>query len=166
MDNPLATPEIGLIVWTTIVFVVLLFLLTKFAWKPVLAMVKEREKSIEEALNAAESAKMEMRLLKANNEELLVKAREERDLLLKQAKDTKDQIVAEARIKAKEEADKIIQQARETINNEKLAAMTELKNQVAAISIEIAEKILHAELSSEQKQKHLLDSLVDKVNMN
>ncbi len=166
MNNPLVTPEIGLIVWTTVTFVILLFLLTKFAWKPILSAVKQREENIEEALKAADRAKKEMEALKADNEKLLNEARIERDAMLKEARETKDKIIAEAKEKASQEADRIIQDARQSIQHEKMAAITELKNQVAELSIEIAEKILKEELSKEEKQKAMLENFVKEINLN
>ena len=166
MDNPLVTPEIGMLFWTAVVFLILMFLLTKFAWKPILSAVKERDASIEEALSSAKEAKLAMAELKSNNEDLLNEARAERDAMLKEARGIKDTIVADAKITANEEADKIIAAARESIQHEKLAAITELKNQVAVLSIEIAEKILKDELSSADKQKALIDNVVKDINLN
>jgi F-type H+-transporting ATPase subunit b len=166
MDNPLVTPEIGMLFWTLIVFVLLMFLLTKFAWKPILAAVKERESSIDSALKAAEEAKLAMAELKSNNENLLNEARAERDIMLKEARSIKDGIVAEAKAKASQDAEKIIASARESIQHEKMAAVTELKNQVAVLSIEIAEKILKDEMSSGDKQKAIVDNLVKDISLN
>ncbi|TXB64334.1 F0F1 ATP synthase subunit B [Vicingus serpentipes] len=166
MDNPLVTPELGLIVWTTLVFCILFFLLAKFAWKPILKAVKDRESSIEDALNAAEEATRKMSELKSDNEALLNKARAERDAMLKEARDVKDKIIAEAKANANVEGEKIIAAAKESINLEKLAAITELKNQVATLSIEIAEKILKEELSSADKQKAIIDNVVKDINLN
>ena len=149
----LIKPEIGLIFWMSISFLMVLFILGKYAWPMILKALKEREESISNALNSARKAKEEMAALNADNEKLIIQARGERDLLLKEARDTRDSIVAEARNKAQSEANKIMTQMRETINNEKMAALTELKNQVAAMSIEIAEKILRHELSNDEKQK-------------
>jgi F-type H+-transporting ATPase subunit b len=132
----------------------------------ILNSLKEREESIANALNSAQKAKEEMAALKADNEKLLVQARAERDQLLKEARDTRDSIVAEAKNKAQVEANKIMAQARETINNEKNAAISELKNQVASMSIEIAEKILRQELSNDEKQKTLMDTLIKDISLN
>jgi F-type H+-transporting ATPase subunit b len=166
MDNPLVTPELGLIVWTTLVFCILFFLLAKFAWKPILKAVKEREASIEDALESAEKATRKMEELQASNEALLNEARGERDVMLKEAREVKDKIIAEAKVNANIEGERIIAAARESINNEKLAAITELKNQVAKLSIEIAEKILKEELSSADKQKAIIDNVVKDINLN
>lgn len=162
----LIEPSVGLIFWTSITFVLLLILLGKFAWKPILAAIKTREKSIETALKSAESALNDMRELKSANEIILTQARTERDTMLKEARETKESIIAEAKAKANAEADRILKTAREQITNEKNAAVAELKNQVAVLSIEIAEKILRTELSNDEKQKALVSSLMKDVNLN
>ena len=162
----LVTPQIGLIFWMVVTFVTVLIILRKFAWKPILKALSDREESISEALNTAKKAKEEMSALKADNERLLNEARSERDKMLKEAREAKDAIVNEAKTKAQAEANKIMNSARETINNEKNAAITELKNQVASMSIDIAEKILRHELSKDEKQKALVDSLLKDVSLN
>jgi F-type H+-transporting ATPase subunit b len=162
----LVTPGIGLIFWTTITFILLLVLLGKFAWKPILSAIKTREKGIEDALASAQNALNDMRELKSSNEKILMEARNERDNLLKEARDTKEAIIAEAKAKSQAEADRIMSSAREQIINEKNAAVAELKNQVATLSIEIAEKILRSELSSDEKQKALVNNLMKDVNLN
>lgn len=162
----LITPDIGLLFWMLVSFGVVLFILKKFAWKAILGAVEEREQSIEDALAQAENAKAELEKLQANNEDLLKQAREERDALIKEAREAKDKMIADAKGKAQEEADRVLSTAREAIENEKMAAITELKNQVAVLSIEIAEKILKDELSSEDKQKKLVDNLLEDVNLN
>jgi F-type H+-transporting ATPase subunit b len=158
--------SVGLFFWQSILFIALLFLLRKFAWKPILNAVNEREDSIQEALDSAKEAKLEMAKLKSSNEDLLNEARAERDAMLKEARTIKDGIVAEAKTNASEEADKIIATAKESIHHEKMAAITELKNQVAGLSIEIAEKILKDELSSAEKQKAIIDNVVKDINLN
>ncbi len=162
----LVTPSIGLIFWTSLVFIILLALLTKFAWKPILSAVKERESKIEGALAAAESAKEEMAKLQAQNEDMRKEALAERDALMKEARELKDKIISDAKKEASVEATRLVEDARESIKNEKLAAVTEIKNQVATLSIEIAEKIVKEQLSSDDKQKALVDNLVDEVNLN
>lgn len=164
--NALVTPSIGLIFWTAIVFILLLILLGKFAWKPILSAIKTREKGIEDALASAESALNDMRELKSNNEKILNEARAERDVMLKEARDTKESIIAEAKTKATQETERILKTAREQIIAEKNAAITELKNQVATLSIDIAEKILKSDLSSDEKQKALVSSLMKEVSLN
>ena len=136
------------------------------AWKPILASLKERENSIQTALDSAEKAKQEMQALQASNEAILMEARNERDKLLKEARETKDSIIAEAKAGAQKEADKIMQNAKDSIQSEKVAAMDEIKNQVAKLSIEIAEKIIRTELSSDEKQKALVNTMLDEVNLN
>lgn len=162
----LIKPQFGLIIWMTISFLVLMFLLGKFAFPMILKSLKEREDSITDALNSAAKAKEEMLALKSDNEKLLASARAERDLLMKEARDAKDAIVAEAKNKAQVEANRIMANARESINNEKNTALAELKNQVAVMSIEIAEKILRQELSKDEKQKSLMDNLMKDVSLN
>jgi F-type H+-transporting ATPase subunit b len=162
----LVMPDIGLVIWMSITFLIVLFLLKKFAWGPILKMIHEREASIEEALKSAERAKVEMQALQADNERIIAEARQERDRMMKEARDMKDAIVGEAKSKAKEEADKMLAIARETIHNEKMAAITDLKNQVAQLSIDVAEKILKRELAAESKQKELLGDLMKDVKLN
>jgi F-type H+-transporting ATPase subunit b len=162
----LTEPGIGLIFWTSIVFLLLVGILGKFAWKPILSAIKTREQDIEKALASAESALKDMRELKSANEVILNQARADRDNLLKEARDTKDAIVAEAKQKAQSEADRIMSSAREQITIEKNAAVAELKKQVAELSIEIAEKILKSELSNDEKQKTLVNNLMKDVNLN
>ncbi len=162
----LIDPAIGLIFWTTITFLLLLVLLGKFAWKPILTAIKTREKGIEDALSSAQSALNDMRELKSSNEKILNEARAERDTMLKEARDIKEGILAEAKTKATSEAERIMKTAREQINNEKNAAISDLKNQVAKLSIDIAEKILKSDLSSDEKQKALVSNLMKDVNLN
>lgn len=162
----MVTPSFGLFFWMMVTFLVVLFLLSKFAWKPILKMIKEREQSIDDQLKSAEKARAEMVALQAGNEKLLAEARRERDVILKEARDMKDAIVGEAKTRAKTEADKMISSARESIHNEKMAAITELKNQVAQLSIDIAEKILNRELAPENKQKELIGDLLKEAKLN
>lgn len=162
----LVKPSIGLIFWMVVSFSIILFLLRKFAWKPILGMIKERELSIENALASAENAKEEMKALQSNNEKILAEARNERDLLLKDAREIREKMIAEAKGIATKEGERLLTIARENIQNEKMAAITELKNQVATLSIEIAEKILKSELSSDEKQKTLVNTLLKDVNLN
>ena len=162
----LVLPDFGLLFWTGLVFCSLLFLLAKFAWKPILGAVNAREQKIAEALDLAEKTKAEMKTLKAENEALLKEARAERDKMLKDAKKQADSFIDDSKGKAKEEALKIITDARDSIQNEKNAAITELKSHVGALSIEIAEKIIQNELSKDEKQKALVDKILDKTNMN
>ena len=166
--NPLdlVTPGIGLIFWTSVVFLLLVFILKKFAWKPILDAVEERSDSIEKAINAADEAKASLDQLNIERDKIKKESLAERDALLKEARDTKNKIISDAKAKAKQETDKILSDAREVIKNEKMAAITELKNQVAILSLEIAEKIVKDQLSSNDKQKALVDALVKDVNLN
>ena len=150
----------GLIIWTTIIFTLLLILLKKFAWKPILSAVDERNTSIEEALKAADKAKEEMEQLNADNERILDEAKLKRDALLKEAREIKDGIINEAKEKANVEADKIITSAKEQIAHEKMKAITELKNSVAVLSIDIAEKVLKNELKDKDRQQEFILSLI------
>jgi F-type H+-transporting ATPase subunit b len=162
----LLIPDIGLLFWMTLSFVIVLVLLKKFAWGPILSAVKEREDSIEGSLNAAKKAKEEISMLKADNERLLVEAREERDLILKAAREAKEQIIGEAKTKASEEAEKIIIQAKASILTEKNIAIADIKNQVAKLSIEIAEKLLKEKLSNSDAQESLVAKYLDEVKLN
>lgn len=162
----LVTPNLGLIVWMTLSFLILLFILGKFAWKPVMKSLKERETKIEDALHAADKAREEMLELKFSNEQLLKEAKEERDGILREARKIKEDILEDAKNKAGEEANRIIQNAKESINYEKLAAIHDLKNQIAILSIEIAEKIIKEELSKDDNQKQLIEKLLNEVKFN
>ena len=152
----LVTPAIGLIFWTTVVFTLLVLLLKKFAWKPILSAVDERNQSIKNSLAQAEKARNEMSELTANNEKIIAQAKVDRDVILKEARDMKSEIISEAKDKASKEAEKLVSTAKEQILNEKMKAITELKNHVADLSIEMAEKILSSELSDVAKQKELV----------
>ncbi|MBD3636516.1 MAG: F0F1 ATP synthase subunit B [Crocinitomicaceae bacterium] len=162
----LITPAIGQIFWVCLVFIILLILLKKFAWKPILTAVEERDKSIEESIEMATKTKHEMQQLQAQNENLLKEARAERDKMVKEAAETGKQIIADAKEAAKVEADKIIVEAQRVINTEKAAAMSELKTTVAALSLEIAEKVIKGELASDAKQKALAEKLAEDINVN
>jgi len=162
----LITPDIGLLVWMLISFSIVLVILKKFAWKPILGALKEREEFIENSLTEARRAKEEMALLKHQNEDLMKDAQVEREKILKEARDMKNQIISDAKDKAKETGDKLIQQAREEIQSEKKAAVSEIKGQVASLSIEIAERILKTELAEDKKQKVLIDNLLEEVKLN
>ncbi len=162
----LVTPAFGLIFWTVLIFILLLILLKKYAWKPILNAVNERNDSIADALASAEKAKEDMAKLKADNEQILNEARVERDEILKEARSLKDKTIIEAKNIAKNEADTIIASAKLAIENEKRAAINDIKNQVASLSIEIAEKILSKELSDSKSQKVLIEDLLNKTNIN
>ena len=162
----LLVPEIGLVILQTIAFLLLMFLLAKFAWKPVLAAIKEREQSIDEALNKAELAKKEMTRLTAQNEELMKQARAERDLILKEAKGLKDNILHEAKNQAHQEGAKMIEKAKIEIENQKKAALAELKDQVSSLSLDIAERVLRNQLQDKVKQQELVTNLLKDVELN
>jgi F-type H+-transporting ATPase subunit b len=162
----LVQPGIGLIIWMTVAFSLLLWILAKFAWKPIMKGLKEREQTIKEALNTANKAREEMKELKFSNEQLLKEAKEERDLILRDARKVKESIVEGARIKANEEANRILENAKEAIKNEKLAAIHDMKNQLAVLSIEIAEKLIKQELSGKDKHKELIQRLIDQIKVN
>ncbi len=162
----LVTPGLGLIIWMTIAFLVVWIGLGKFAWPSILETIKEREENIANALASADNARAEMAKLQSENETILKQAREERDVILKEAKEIKEKMVADAKGQAQAEADKIVASARENIENEKTAAMAEIKNHVAALSIDIAEKILKSELGDAAKQKQLVDNLLDDIKLN
>ena len=158
--------SVGLFFWQTLLFLVLVFVLKKYAWKPILDSVEQREKGIQDALSAAEKAKIEMEKLNTDNERVLAEARTERDNLLKEARNMKDKIINEAKDTANREAEKILVTAKEQINNEKIIAITELKSSVADLSIEIAEKILKSELSDKNKQAELIEKAIKNTDLN
>ena len=162
----LVKPAFGLLFWMCISFGIILFILKKFAWTPILNMLNEREVSIQKALDSAENARIAIRELQDNNERILQEARVERDLLLKDAREIREKMISDAKNIANKEGERLLKSARENIQNEKSAAITELKNQVATLSIEIAEKILKSELSSDEKQKTLVNNLLQDVNLN
>ncbi|HEX4851946.1 MAG TPA: F0F1 ATP synthase subunit B [Puia sp.] len=162
----LLTPEIGLIAWNVLAFLILFFILRKFAWKPILNSLKDRENTISDSLAQAEKVKAEMAQLKNENEALLAKAREERAQLLKEARDTKDKIINEAKEQAKTEANKIIADARIAIEQQKLAAITEVKNQVGNMVVNVSEKILRRELSNKPEQEKYIQQLSEEVKLN
>mgnify|MGYP001007161926 FL=1 len=162
----LVTPGIGLLFWMLVSFSLVLFVLGKYAWKPIMKGIHQREDTIEKALEAANEAKKEMLKLKAGNEQLLRDAKDERDALMRDARKLKEAILDEAREKAHEEADRIIENARENIQFEKMAAINELKNQIASISIEIAEKLIGKELDYKEQQKQLTEKLLNEVKIN
>ena len=159
----LVTPSIGLVFWTLLSFVFLLIILRKFAWKPILGAVTERERTIEEALLKAESAKEEMARLTNENEQLIKEARAERDLILKEARQIKEQIVSDAKNAAEQEGARMIEKARIEINNEKSIALASVKAQVAQLSIEIAEKVLRKEFEDKKEQDALVADLLKEV---
>ena len=162
----LVTPNPGTIFWMLIIFGIVLFILRKFAWKPILNALKEREESIASALNSAEEAKREVAGLKADNDKIIAEARQEKNAILKEAKEMKDKIIAEAKEKALQEAAKGIELAQRQIQSEKDAAINDIKKQVAELSVMIAEKVLKKELTSKTEQEKMVDGLVDDIKLN
>ncbi len=164
--NPLVLPDIGLVFWNTIAFLLLLVVLGKFAWKPIIKAINERESGIEEALLKADKMKAEITAMQNENEALLAKAREERAILIKEAKEASEKMVAEAKDKAKSEYDRILADAQLAITQQKNAALTEVKNQVGALVVEVAEKVLRKELSNKADQESYIKQLADGVKLN
>ncbi len=165
MEKLISEFSFGLFFWQLFIFVGLVLLLKKYAWKPILDTVNERESSIKDALSAAAAAREEMENLQADNQRILKEARAERDKLLKEARTTSNQIVEQAKAEAKKEADKLMQQTQEAIAYEKAAAVEDLKRQVAGFSLDIAEQVLKSELESESKQKQLVEKLLSDVKL-
>lgn len=161
----LVKPEVGLIFWTSLSFLILLFILGKYAWKPILAAVNERENSIESALSRAEAVKEEMARLTSENEALLKQARAERDAILAEATKVKNQIISDAKDSANREGARLIEHARQEINNQKAIAIADVKNQVATLSLEIAEKVLRKQFEDQKKQDELVKDLLKEVKL-
>ena len=162
----LVTPGLGLIVWTTLSFGIVMFLLGKFAWKPIMAGIKEREESIENALASAEKAKEELTKLNEENEKVLAEARLEREKILKDARAMRDNMVSEAKEQAQNEANKIVEKASRDIEEKKAALLHEVKSMVATTSVDIAEKILKKELAQKDAQKEMVDGLLKDIQLN
>lgn len=166
MNNPLINPGIGTFFWMLVSFGILVFILGKWGWPMLLKALKNREKAIADSLNAAQKAREEMAQLQTHNEEVLREAKNQRDEILRNARLTSDKIIEDARVKASEEADRIVENARENINYEKMKAMHELKNQIATLSIDIAEKLMRAELSDKQKADNLIQHELENAHLN
>lgn len=166
MDQLLNNFSLDLFVKQTILFLLLIFLMVKFAWKPIMSALNEREEGIQGALNAAENAKRDMQNLQADNEKLLKEARAERESMLKDARDMKTKMIDDAKVEAKEAADKMVRQAQAAIEAERKSAIADLKGQVAALSVEIAEKVVKNELSNKGKQLELVDEMLGKATLN
>ncbi|VAV84052.1 ATP synthase F0 sector subunit b [hydrothermal vent metagenome] len=162
----LVTPDFGLFFWTLISFAILFFVLKKFAWKPIVGTVNDREQSIREALASAEKAKLEMENLHADNERILKEARVEREMMLKEAREIKSKMIADAKDEAQVQGSKMIALAQAAIESEKKAAMAELKNHVAGLAVDIAEKVVREELSNKDKQLKLVESMLDEAKLN
>jgi F-type H+-transporting ATPase subunit b len=162
----LLLPHLGLIVWTILAFLIVLFILKKFAWKPILKGLNDREANIANSIATAEKVKLEMSQLKSENEALLVSAREERGIMLKEAKEIKDRMINDAKAEAKVQAAKIIADAQASINNQKMAALTDIKNQVGKMVVEVSEKVLRRELADKSKQESYIRELADEIKLN
>ncbi len=162
----LVTPSIGLVFWSTLAFGILFFFLGKFAWKPIMKTLQEREDSIDEALKSAEIARLQLETLKTDNQRLLNEARAERDKMLKEASEIKDQILAKAKSDAKSEGDKMIMAAKEAIENEKVNAMNQLKTQVAILTVDLAEKILRKKMEDRSQQESFINENLKNITLN
>jgi F-type H+-transporting ATPase subunit b len=165
LSNSLASPAIGTVFWTTLIFTLFFLILRKFAWKPILSAVKARDEIIKGSLESAEKAREEMKQLQADNEIIVKKAREEREHILKDAREMRDKMINEARDKASEEAEKLIEKARLGIEREKERALSEIQDQVASISVEIASKLLGEKLKETDQQKKLIDGYIKDLNL-
>lgn len=161
----LITPEFGLLFWQTITFLFLLLLLGKFAWKPIMSSLHEREETIENALKSAELARQEMARLRSDNERLLDEARAERDAMMKKAQQIADSIVEEAKNKAAAESNRIVESARAAILSERQAAIDDIRKQVAVLSVEIAEKLIRQQLKGEPQQRQLVDQFIKDIHL-
>ena len=162
----LVTPAVGQLFWGGLVFIILLVLLKKFAWKPILTAVNEREESIQESMDLAIKTKEEMEALKAQNQDLLKEARIERDKMIKEASETSKKLIEESREEGKAQQQKIVAEAQKIIAAEKASAIAELKTQVASLSLEIAEKVIKGELASDDKQKALAEQIANDISLN
>jgi F-type H+-transporting ATPase subunit b len=162
----LLMPQLGLFTISFIIFLIVLWILAKFAWKPILAVLKEREDSISDSIATAERVKEEMAQMKAEHEHVLAEAKAERSAILKEAKDAKEQIIREAKEQAQAEAKKIIAEASVAIENQKMAALTDVKNQVGTLVIEVAEKVLRKELSDKTNQEAYIKQLAGEIKLN
>jgi F-type H+-transporting ATPase subunit b len=164
--HPLLKPELGLWVWTLVAFLIVLFILKKYAWTPIIASLNERERSIADSIETAERVKAEMAQLQSENETLLAKAREERSEMMREAKATKDKIVHEAKEQAKVEANKIMEDLQVSINNRKIAAINDLKSQMGVLVVEMAEKVLQRELSNKDAQEKYIREMAESSILN
>lgn len=162
----LLLPKLGMMVWTLIAFGIVFFILAKYAWKPIVGSLQERQNNIDDAILSAEKVRKEMSELKSENEELLAKAREERSQMMRDAKETRDNIIAEAREQAKDEMNKIVADAQAVIHQQKMAAITDLKNQIGNLVLEVSEKVIRRELSSQGEQEKYIKELTQNVELN
>ena len=162
----LLTPSLGLIFWTTLIFLIFLYLITKLAWKPILKALDEREKTIDDSLKTADRIKTEMAAMQSQHQDLLNEAKQEKNKIIKEAKDAKEAIITEAKDRAKLEYAKIIEDARREITNQKIAAIAEVKASAGKMIVDASEKILHRELGNKQAQENYISELVNKANLN
>lgn len=162
----LLTPDLGLLIWTLLAFLIVFFILKKFAWPAIIKGLSDREENIAKSIASAEKIKLEMAQIKNENEAFLVKAREERETLLKEAKVIKDKLISEAKEDARAQAARIVAEAQVTINNQKMAAITDLKNQVGKLVIEVSEKILRRELSNKEEQEIFIKQMAEEAKLN
>ncbi|MFT3700927.1 MAG: F0F1 ATP synthase subunit B [Agriterribacter sp.] len=164
--NPLVLPDPGLMIWSTLAFLILLFILGKFAWKPIMKAIGEREKGINDAIATAEKVKAEMAQMQSDNEKLLAQTREDRAQILKEAKEIKDKMINDAKEQAKEAAAKVMAETQQAIENQKMAAVIDLKNQVGNMVIEVAEKVLRRELANKTDQENYIKQLTNEIKLN
>jgi len=166
MEQLLENFSLDLFVKQTILFLVLIFIMVRFAWKPILKALNDREEGIKNALDSAEEAKKQMQNITADNDRILKEARAEREAMLKEAREIKEKTISDAKEEAKVQADKLVKQAQEAFETEKQAAIAELKNQVATLSVEIAEKVVREELSDQKKQLKLVEDMLGEATLN
>jgi len=166
LSNSLTSPAIGTVVWSVIIFTLFFLILAKFAWKPILGAIKQREEMIKGSLASAENARKEMLKLQSDNELILKKAREERESILKEARDIRDKLIAEAKGKATEEAEKLVEKAKAGIEKEKSKALSEIREQVATLSIDIASKLLGQKLEQTGEQEKLIGNYLKDISLN
>ncbi|MEO6683841.1 MAG: F0F1 ATP synthase subunit B [Ginsengibacter sp.] len=162
----LLVPKFGMLIWTLIAFLIVFFILAKFAWKPIVKALQDRQNNIDDAILSAEKVRQEMSQLKSENEELLAKAREERSQMMRDAKETRDKIIAEAKEQAKDEMNKIVADAQAVIHQQKMAAITDLKNQIGNLVLEVSEKVIRRELANQGEQEKYIKELTQNVELN
>jgi len=162
----LLSPHLGLILWTLVAFIVVLYILGKYAWKPILKSLDEREKNISDSILSAENMKKEMAQMHSENEALLAKAREERSQMMREAKEMRDKIIQDAKEQARKETNKIVADAQSVINQQKMAAITDLKNQVGTLVLEVSEKVLRRELNNKEDQEKYIKQLAQDIELN
>ncbi len=166
LANSLTSPAIGTVFWTTLIFAFFFLILKKYAWKPILKAIKQRDELIKGSLESAEKARKEMLRLQSDNEAILRKAREEREGILREAREVRDKLIAEAKGKAAEEAEKLVEKARSGIEREKVKALSEIREQVTTLSVEIASKILGEKLEQTGKQEKLIENYLKEIDLN